>query len=233
MKVLKKKNKSLNLIDKILINSRTYLNKNKSLTGNLNLKILNGLRSKFLIFNVIKIKLFIKKNFKLIYEFNKKGKKILFFGFPKKITPKIAKTMEISNSCFMPLKIKYLNILLNKSQIIKNLYNQIICADSYKSKYEYIKKLNEVNKLKENTDLIVVYNKNYFYNNYNLNFFKKLSSSNLPTVILNDNIENISKEINILYQTPIIANQRNKLYNNFCYYEILHLLKKINIKKFK
>ena len=72
------KNKSINLIDRNLIDSRIYLNKKKKLLNNKNFKFLLGFRNNISIMNLIYIKLFLKKNFKILYEYKKKKKQFYF-----------------------------------------------------------------------------------------------------------------------------------------------------------
>ncbi len=168
--------KTINLLDKNLNYTRTYLGGKKSNFFYINLKFLNGFKNEFSIFNSKETKLYLKKILKLIFEYNKKKKTILFLNFSN---IKFLRLLNSKNHYCLPLNFVYLNIFFNKHQILYTLNYKILRKKSQKKKLAVIKFFNEIVNIKNYPDLIVLYGDERVKNNY-INLIYKFK---IPVII--------------------------------------------------
>jgi len=184
MKVRSIKLKKYSSISKNIANSRLYLGKNKLTFHPQNLRYLKGFRKNFVVLDVNKIELSLKKVLKLIYNLNKKNKRILFIGLPE-LKDKLFSTKNshdfISHNFWVP------GILSNKLNVLNNfkLHN-----------YKDLKVMN-VTKI---PDLIVILD-----NNFDRSFLSEIYKLNIPVVSLinySQNFENIDFKLfgNMMYK---------------------------------
>lgn len=223
MKLKKIKQKKYNLINKILLNSRSYLGLKKSSLYYLNLKYIQGFKNNFCIFEIIKTKIYLKNILKIIYKYHCSNEKILFIGFPELKNNKFTNLFEKTKHYYIPSNVWINNIIINKSQILYHLQNKTFNNKYNKKNIDLFKNANKIFKIEKKPDLIVLYNQNF-----ELNATKESLNSNIP-VITFLNSSYFSNLIN--YKIPI--GYKNKKFNKICYLLLKSLLTFSNKSSFK
>ena len=149
MKVNSIKFKKHSFTYKNIINSRLYFSNNKSTFHSQNLKYLKGFRNNFGILDISKIELSLKKALKLIYNLNKKKKRILFVGLPD-----LKENFLSANSLhdFVSENYWVSGILSNKTSVLNNL--------KYKNASKLFAPISVMGKT-TNPDIIVILNNNF------------------------------------------------------------------------
>lgn len=183
-----KKSKKINILSTNLINNRTYLGWLKSKKWNPdNKNYLVGFRNNFCIFDLNQTVINLRNALKLIYEYNKSNKKILFVGFPELEKKKFNKLLK--NSHYYINHNLWINGLLSNKQIILS-----------NSKFKTLKK---------KPDLLVIYQ-----NSIELETLKEGINLNIPIVSFTNVHDNINK---IPYSIPgnFYSVGAGKLYYNF------------------
>ena len=159
--------------------------------------------------NTNKIQLNIKKIIKIIYEFHKKNKKILFLNFSKKIEKKITKNLKNKQHIFIENE-NFLNGIISNQKINLNHYN-------------ILQKFNKI-PIKKLVDLIIIFNPLS-----SLNSDKKLYLSQIPTITINENLNN---NLNLKKNYKLIGHFKfiEKQINNNIFFSLLRAILKEKIK---
>ena len=164
--------------------------------------------------NINKIQLHIKKIINVIYEFHINNKKILFLNFPKKIEKKITKNLKNKQHIFIENE-NFLNGIVSNQKI--NLQQSNVLQKFIKNNLKVkipIKKL---------VDLIVIFNPLS-----PLNSDKKLYLSQIPTITINENLNNsfnLKKNYKLIGHFKFIEKQIN---NNIFFSILRAILKEKN-----
>lgn len=153
MKIKKIKKKKYNLLNYILLKYRLYLGLYKNYLYYLNFKYIKGFKNNFCIFELLKIKNYIKKSLLIIYKYHYWNKKILFVGFPNSENIKYNILFNKTNHFFIPQGIWMNNILFNYYQIVKTIKKKLFVKNNYKNI-----NFSEIYNIKQIPDLIVLYN---------------------------------------------------------------------------
>jgi len=212
MKLKKINQKKYNLINKILLNTRSYLGLKKLSLYYLNSKYIQGFKNKFCIFEIIKTKIYFKNNIKIIYKYHCSNEKILFIGFPEIKNDKFTNLFEKTKHYYIPSNVWVNNIIINKSQILYHLQNKTF--NNTKKNIDILKNTNKILKIQKKPDLIVLYNQNF-----ELNATKESLNSHIP-VITFLNSSYFSNQIN--YKIPV--GSKNQKFDKFCYLLLKSLL---------
>lgn len=221
MKIKKIKKKYVyNLINYTLLNLRIYLGTPKTRLHYTNLKYLQGIRNKFCIFELLQTKIFIKKFFKIIYQYHYHNFKILFIGFPESKKRSFLTLFKKNNHYAIPIKIFTEKIFANKYQIVKQIKKNLKLK-SEKIKIKKLKILCKIFEIRKTPNLIVLYSDEYNFNN-----LKFIYSFNIPTVVI---FNSSTKSKNILYKVPCNLQQKTSEY--FWYFSLKSILTLSKLKQ--
>lgn len=175
MKLSNYKNSSYNLINFEFIKVKFYLGVNKLFFLFSNSKYISGFRNKFSIFEMVYIKVFLKKALKLIYNYHVNNKKILFVGFNDINKWTKFKYLFLKSKHFTMSNFWVYGFLINKigmDNFLKKNFKKL------KNKQTYL----ELFSIKKTPDLIVFLTNNNFKIPY-----KEIDSYKIPSVIFSNN----------------------------------------------
>lgn len=166
-----------------------------------------------------KIQLYLKKIMHLIYEFHVTNKKILFLNFPEKFEKKITRSLKQSHHIFINNE-NFLNGIISNQKISLQQSNQLqkLIKNNLKNKIP----------IKKFIDLIIIFNPVS-----ELNSDKKLYISQIPTITINENLNN---NLNLKQNYKLIGNFKfieKQISNNICLSILKAIFKNTTFKKQK
>jgi len=202
------KKKNINLIT-TLIKSKTYLG-NAKFTWNPSISPhLYGIRNGFCIFDLEKTIINLKKSLKLISHINNSKKKILFIGFPKEFESKCMKLYNKEGHFYVSNK-NWVNGILTNSKdffIFKKKFLEELSNKKIKEKRFFFEKFGGILNLKNNPDLIVV-----FDHGKNLDAIREAAGINIPIISFANSSDNLK-----YVDYPVAGNFNSKKFGKLYY----------------
>ena len=185
-----------------IINIKSYLS---FLKQSNKLKLLN-FESSFQSLKTIELNL--KKVLKIIFEFHKLNKNIVFVGFPDINSYKFSLLFNKFNYKFLKKKVWVNGLLSNSNSLLYYLNSKYLSNISKKNNLQLFQNLNNLIALKKLPDLIVV-----FSTEENLQLINEANRLKIPIIAFNNNSNSKLLIINIFnFNDYITINTNNNLY---------------------
>ena len=176
MKLNHIKSKNYTYLFKNIVNSKAYLSQNKKNLHVRNLRYIKGFRNGFVISDISQIEISLKKALKIIYQFQKKKKKLLFVGLPNKLEKSFFTFSENKFHDCIPSSCSISGILSNKQYVLNNL------------KHKNSKLNLRIFDITKTPDLIII-----IENTFDDNFLKEVFNLNIPVISLMNYSQDLKK----------------------------------------